>query len=235
MTAAVDFRPQTGTLVAPAPVVEALLKGEPGPELESAGAVRGDTAHPALQVALRAIADPYAVVVLDRGSRRGYGWAGPEGVTALLLPLPDGRRRLITVRTQFVPDALARINDVAPRPRVEPAVRIRMPVPDLATALATRDPSRAAPDALAEDDPATDASEAFAALLASLTEHWRAEARWPPAPDSPGRRVVEVIDTGAGLWLVVSDEPTVELWPATPTGVWTLLAGILPRDEELAA
>jgi hypothetical protein len=235
VTAAVDFRPESGTLVAPAPVLEALLKGNPGPELESAGAVRGDTAHPALNVALKAVAEPHATLVLERGARRGYGWAGPEGVTALLLPMPDGRRRLITVRTQFVPDALARINDVAPRPRVEPAVRIRLSAGELATALATRDPTRAAPDALAEDDPATDASAAFAALLASLTEHWRAESRWPPAEESPGVRSVEVLDTTAGLWLVIPDDPSVELWPTTPTMVFRALCGLLPFDHEVRA
>ncbi|MGH2948784.1 MAG: hypothetical protein ACRDPC_21440 [Solirubrobacteraceae bacterium] len=225
MTGTVDFRPQTGTLVAPPPVFEALLTGKPDPELESAGAVRGDTAHPALQGALRAVAEPHAALVLERGDRRGYGWAGPEGVTALLLPLPDGRRRLITVRTQFVPDALARINDVAPRPRVEPAVRIRLSVPDLAAALAARDPAGAA----------TDEPEAFASLLDSLSEHWRAEARWPPAEGSPGVRSVEVLDTTEGLWLVIPDAPSVELWPTTPTTVFRALCGLLPFDHEVRA
>jgi hypothetical protein len=225
MIGAVDFRPQTGTLVAPGPVFEGLLTGKPGPELESAGAVRGDTAHPALQGALRAVAEPHATLVLERGERRGFGWAGPDGVTALLLPLPDGRRRLITVRTQFVPDALARINDVAPRPRVEPAVRIRLSVPDLATVLATRDPAGAA----------TDEPEALAALLESLREHWRAEARWSPAEGSPGLRSLEVLDTAAGLWLVIPDDPSVELWPTTPTAVFRALCGLLPFDHEVRA
>jgi hypothetical protein len=143
----------------------------------------------------------------------------------MVLPEPDGRRKLVDVPTPFLPAALARMNELGPRPRIEPAVRLRFDVSELLELLARRRDTRHRPEP---------EGAAVAPLLSGLREHWRAEARWPSAPDSPGRRVVEVIDTEAGLWLVVPDEPTVELWPTTPTDVWMQLAGLLPRDEELA-
>jgi hypothetical protein len=225
-----DFDAETGLLVASEAAVAALRAGADAPpdgwaELEAAGAVAGGMPHPALQPALEAMRSPVCALDLQRGDRRGSGWVDAQ-VAAMLLPEPDGRLKLVDVPTPFLPAALARMNELGPRPRIEPAVRLRFEVPELLELLARGRDARSRPE--------PDAS-AVATLLAGLREHWRAEARWPPAPDSPGRRVVEVIDTEAGLWLVVPDEPTVELWPATPTGVWTLLAGILPRDEELAA
>jgi hypothetical protein len=225
VTAAIEFTPQTGTLVAPRPVLESLLVGGPIDEgLESAGAIEeGGNAHPALQSSLDAVAAPRVVLILDRGDRRAYAWVGPDGHTAMVTPLADERRRLVSIRTQFVPDALVRVNALGPRPRVEPAVRIRLSVPDLAAALAARD----APAAR------TDEPEALRALLASLREHWRVEARWDPADGSPGVRAVEVPDTDAGLWMVIPDDPSVELWPSTPTAVFRALCGLLPFDHEV--
>ena len=69
--------------------------------------------------------------------------------------------------------------------------------------------------------------------METLREHWRVEARWAPAPGSPGVRMIEAIDTGAGVWLVIPDDPEVELWPVTPTVLWRRLTALLPRDEEL--
>jgi hypothetical protein len=226
MSAAIEYTPQTGTLVAPQPVLEALLGGGPvdEPELVSAGVLEQDgTAHPALRWSLDAIAGARVALVMERGERRGYGWVGPHGHTALVLPHPDGRRRLMSVRTQFVPDALVRVNGLGPRPRVEPAVRIRLSVPDLAAALATRDASAAQ----------VDEPEALRGLLAALREHWRVEARWEPADGSTGVRAVEVLDTEEGVWMVVPDDPSVELWPSTPTAVFRAICGLLPFDHEV--
>ena len=224
-----DFDAETGLLVASEAAVAALRAGaEATPdgwaELEAAGAVTGGVPHPALRPALEAMRSPVCGLDLQRGDRRGSGWVDGQ-VAAMVLPEPDGRRKLVDVPTPFLPAALARMNELGPRPRIEPAVRLRFDVSELLELLARRRDTRHRPEP---------EGAAVATLLSGLREHWRAEARWPPARDSPGRRVVEVIDTEAGLWLVVPDEPTVELWPTTPTDVWMQLAGLLPRDEELA-
>jgi hypothetical protein len=125
----------------------------------------------------------------------------------------------------FLPDALARLNDVAPRPRIDPALTIALEPGALATALATRTTAGAALDG--------DADAVLARTLEGLREHWRIESRWQPAEGSAGVRAVEVVDSDAGMWLVIPSDPTVELWPTTPTTVFRLIAGLFPRDDEL--
>jgi hypothetical protein len=132
----------------------------------------------------------------------------------------------IVVPPDFVPESLARLNDVGPRPRPQGAARLRVSVAGLATALAGRDAAAAELTGAEED--------ALRGILDALREHWRVEARWQPAEGSPGVRAVEVLDTDAGMWLVVPDGDHVELWPSTPTMVFRRLCALLPRDAELA-
>ena len=103
--------------------------------------------------------------------------------------------------------------------------RSRSPPGDLATAIATRS---VAGSGLDPDD-----RELLQETLDALREHWRVEARWTPSAESPGVRVVEVVDTEAGMWSVIPDAGRVELWPTTPTKVFRGLAGLLPRDHEI--
>lgn len=67
-----------------------------------------------------------------------------------------------------------------------------------------------------------------------LREHWLVRTRWDPAPGALAGRVLEVLDTEDGYWLVVPDDPTVELWPTTPTMVFRSLAGLFPMAAEVA-
>jgi hypothetical protein len=95
----------------------------------------------------------------------------------------------------------------------------------LATALATRSFSGAGID--------EEAAVLLQRTLEVMREHWRIEANWRPTPESPGVRVVEVIDTDAGMWSVIPDGERVELWPTTPTKVFRELGALLPRDHEM--
>jgi hypothetical protein len=187
--------------------------------LARAGALTDGRPHDALRPALDAIADPVCELALERGDRSGRGWVSRD-VAVLLVPAPGARVVLHQVPPVFLPDALARMNDVSPRPRVTPAVRLCYAPGELAQLLA------------GTAEPAEDAARE---LVRGLREHWRITASWDPAPGSPGVRALEVIDTDAGLWLVVPDDPSVELWPTTPTAVFRLLTGLLPRDHELAS
>jgi len=132
------------------------------------------------------------------------------------------------VPTPLLVDALVRLNNVGPRPRAEPALRIAVAPAELAQALATREPGRAT-------IPARDRADAFARLLGGLREHWRVAARWEPAEGALPGRALEVLDTDGGYWIVVPDDPTVELWPSTPTAVFRALCGLFPRVTEVSA
>jgi hypothetical protein len=179
---------------------------------------------------LAAVREPVCRLALQRGARQGRAWIDGQ-VAALVVPAPEGGLALHQVPPAFLPDALARMNDVSPRPRVEPAVRLRYAPGELAQVLAGRDAEQAARLAGPEDA----AAAAARTLVRTLREHWRVEATWEPAAESPGVRALEVLDTDAGVWLVIPDGASVELWPSTPTTVFRLLSGLLPRDHELAA
>jgi hypothetical protein len=221
----VEFSEASGTLLAPEAVIDGLLAGaDPAPALAAAGAIVDGVPHPSLEPALQAVEQALCRMRLERGDRTGAVWASPA-VCAILVP-QAGRLRLSSFPTLFLPDALARVNDLGPRPRIEPARTIAIAPGDLATAIATRS---AAGAGLAEED-----RELLQATLDVLREHWRVEARWEPSPESPGVRVVEVVDTDAGMWSVIPDGRRVELWPTTPTKVFRALGGLLPRDHEIA-
>jgi hypothetical protein len=186
--------------------------------------VDGEADDPPSEPLRRAIRDARVELRLDRGDRRGRGWLGPAGAV-IEHPLPDGRARLVTVSPPLLIDALVRLNDVGPRPR-PPDVRIAVSPAALAEGLATRDPARARLDD-------RDQAAAFGALLAGLREHWRVAARWEPADGALAGRALEVLDTDGGYWIVVPDDPTVELWPSTPTAVFRALCGLFPRTTEV--
>lgn len=178
----------------------------------------------ALDPAEAIVRDPLCVLRLERGTRVARVSVG-GGHAVLDVPRPDGTTQRSTIPAIFVPDALARLNDVSPRARIEPAVTARLSPGDLATAIATRSAARTALE--------PEVADVLERSLQTLREHWRIEARWRPAAGSPGVRVVEVVDTDLGLWSVVPDGDAVELWPTTPTRVFGELSVLLPRDEEL--
>ncbi len=166
-------------------------------------------------------------LVLQRGDRQAHCSVDAQNAR-FVVPRRDGDET-ITVPTQFVPDALARLVDLGPRPHPASDVRLRCSAGQLARLLASR---------VLEPEATTFAGrqerETIGRLLAGLKEHWRVEARWEPSPGSHGMRAAEVLDTDDGLWLVTSEGSDVELRPTTPTAVWRLLVSLLPRDSELA-
>jgi hypothetical protein len=215
----ITFSPDTGTLLAPRDAVRALLADGDVDGLAAAGALPDGQLHPALAAARSAASGALATMRLERGGREGAAWAASDGA-AIAVPRPDGRWQLSAMPVLYLPEALARLNDVGPRRRIEPAVSITLSPGELASALAARE---------------HDAEPALAATLAGLREHWRIESRWEPSEGSAGVRVLEVIDSDAGMWLVIPSDPTVELWPTTPTAVFRLITGLFPRDDELGS
>ena len=220
-------------LRAPARVVDWVLAisgddaREPEAELlDGSGVLLEGELNLRLQEMRGAVAGSRVDLEIERGQRRGRGWLGTRGAV-LVHPLPDGRARAVMVPIPTLVDALVRLNDVGPRPRVEPAIRIQAVPSELATALATRD---------AAQMPLGDAAQrtAFVALVGSLREHWRVGVHWDPAAGALSGREIEVLDTDLGYWLVVPDGPTVDLWPTTPTEVFRGLCRLFPLMTELS-
>lgn len=199
-----EFDPGTGTLVADAAELDALVRCADAPPspcsselraLRRADAVdaRGQP-HPALDPAVRALRRPEAgVLSLTYAGRTMHGWRGADSI-ALLMPADGiGRRALVTLWPSLLPEGIARAVDLAPRPR-------------------SRAPTTV--DALA-DDP-------------TVNRWWRlAVACFGPNGRSGGS-FLDVVDTFGGLYTVETDRSVL---PTTPTGVWRLLVRIVARTR----
>ena len=236
MTAVARFVPAAGTLVLDEDAFEALVVAAAGRApaddevaalLARAGALVEGRPHRALDPGLGAILAPVCRLTLERGPRRARGWVGERHAT-VLVPAGPELVELVPLPTRFVPDALARLNDLGPRAGREAAPRLRLAAGELAELLAG---GQGPPGWRLAGEERRVAAQG---LVDGLREHWRVEARWRPSPSSPGVRSLEVVDTDGGLWRVVPDGADVELWPASPTEAWRELTALLPRDDELA-
>jgi hypothetical protein len=103
--------------------VHAALQGEEAQDqlalLQAAGVIQGGSSHPAIRGALAAIVKPeLCTLELAYAGRSMQGWVSHSDA-ALLLPAADGdeRRRLMQLHPTLLPEVLARLVDLGPRPR----------------------------------------------------------------------------------------------------------------------
>ena len=88
-------------------------------DLRSAGVIEGGCAHPAVAQALAAVVRPeLCTLELSHSGKAMRGWVSHRAA-ALLLPADDGdeRRTLLAVHPTLLPEALARLVEIGPRPR----------------------------------------------------------------------------------------------------------------------
>ncbi len=116
--------PALAVLVAHAadPVAAALEAGaeEQLTVLQAAGVIAGGRAHPAIAGALAAILQPdLCTLELAYSGRSMQGWCSATDAALLLPARGDGdeRRTLLAVHPTLLPEALARLVDLGPRPR----------------------------------------------------------------------------------------------------------------------
>jgi len=181
--------------------LDELLAGRRPPE--------ADGLPEAIETTMAELRDAPCELEMARGERSGYGWGGPR-LAALVVPAGE-RWMLHVVPTDFVPDVLARLNDLVPRPEQQLAAPVRFDPGLLAQAVARGEHE----------------------VTRGLREHWRVDALWPAGPDRVARRSVEVLDTEDGLWLVTPMDAQVELEQVRPAEVFRRLCGLLPTPAEL--
>lgn len=72
--------------------------------------------------------------------------------------------------------------------------------------------------------------------LSGIRRHWQLTVGWAAEDGTAGTRMLEVVDTDGGLWMLrppedgtENDEPVA--WPTTPTTVWRAIVGVLARRD----
>jgi hypothetical protein len=207
-------------------------------ELYEAGALRDGRYHPALEAGLDAVLNPVCRVevrVADAHGREDHcdGWIAGHAA-AFLLPTQRELCAFVVVHPSFVPEQLARIVGLGPRPRASTARPLELAT-ELLDELTASDPRRRAGalQRLLNSGP-EDVQTLARALTSGFRSRWEVVVRWLPAPGSSGQRAMHVIDTETTLWAVEPGGTGLVVSPTTPTAVWRLLVTLLPRDEELA-
>jgi hypothetical protein len=155
--------------------------------------------------ALVPLAAPEWALRIEIGDAVAEAWIA-AGRLVLHAPGDAGGDRLALLGADLLAGTLAELADLGPRPHAEGAAPVRVRAGDLALAIA---------------GPAA-ARGALATVVRTLRVRWRVEAR-----RARERRVVEVLDTADGLWLLMPDGAEVDLVPVTPTRVFRLLVALV--------
>jgi hypothetical protein len=242
----VSFDPETATLRLDRETFAALVAHAAQPTggaaplagLQAAGAFRDGRYHPALAQGLDAVLNPVCrleVRVADAHGREDHGEGWVAGHAAgFLVPVQGGLWEFAVTHPGFVPERLARIVGLGPRPRVPTAGPVEFGT-ELLDELTASDPGRRIGALRRVLDGGPEEARAVArALAGGLRSRWEVVVRWLPAPGSTGQRAMHVIDSETALWAVEPGGTGLVVWPTTPTAVWRLLVTLLPRDEELA-
>lgn len=236
------FDAASGRLRLDRPAFDALVgerTGRADAALRAAGVLdeHGDPS-PVVSAGVAAVADPVCRLALhvqhaDGGREAHEGWVAGYAA-ALLLAGDDNLYELVSVHPSFLPEAVARLVGLGPRPRVLDAAPMRLTAATV-DELTSGDPARrAAARGRLLDAASVEGERATAeALGAGTRRRWEAVITWDPAPGAAGKRAVHVIDTTAGLWLLDPAGEGLLAAPTTPTGIWRLLTILLPRDREL--
>ena len=216
-------------------------------ELSSAGLLQHGSVHPRLVPVVETAGKPLVRLVLDVASDSPVhcqGWVGDSGT--LLLVARSGSDEVYDatfLSCSLLSAQLARLVGLGPRVSDKVADPIELDLGLLEALLSGSDKlSPLQVEVLL--DPTEDVVPAWVEVLSVLSAgaavRWRVGVWWNSHDESPAARSMEVIDSGAGLFLVsqVARGPRrfarVRLHPVTPTQVWRLLCALVPRSTEVA-
>lgn len=200
--------------------------------LEAAGLLSDGQLLAPVARALDAVRNPSCrFSVSSRGlaaqAEEAQGWLDVD-FAALLLPGDAGLLELAWVPAAFLPDALARLVELQPRP-VPEGPPLRLTPGALAHLLAAPSDHATPPNGDPCGGPGQD--QRVRRLLASVTRHWRIEARTMTEGGPALPRSVEALDTPDGMWRLFVDRGCVELRPTSPTLLWRWLT-LMPFASE---
>lgn len=216
-------------------------------ELRSGGILVDGALHPRLVPLARCVAVPLVRLTVHHAGAPGWsveGWIDHK--IAVLLRVsgvdPDGVADVVAVPSGMVPLNLAKVVDLGPRERV----KVDGPVTfdeGLFEALMGSDDSWG-PDAIEAlldegDEVLPQWVEVLAALSNRPSRRWRMGAWWNSAAESPAARLLEVVESDIGSFLLTHRRDPdrryrqVRLHPLTATQIWRLLCAFVPPAEQV--
>lgn len=193
--------------------------------LSRAHLIERGRAHPRLAGVLAAIVNPsICTLELRQSGKTMEGWVDPDVAALLLPPDSDGRCTLISLHPSLLPEALARLVDLRPRPQALRAEPLRAGTHELARLLEGEPPSPIPPP---PQLPPADSLSAPA-----LRRRWHLSTRWSLDDGRPQSAALEAIDSDEGLWLLEGEGERMIAWPTTATTVWRLIVRLVMRRAD---
>jgi len=200
--------------------------------LRKAGVIRRRGVHPEVEAALAPMERPVCELEVRESGRLVEGWMSREAVS-FVYPAHEDLVDVAVIHPSLVPWSLASLVGLEPRPRTEVAIDLLLVREDIERLLSAKVYDPAAVRGPSGDEPAATVARAMDRIVAGLRGRWRAEARWVNRDGQPAGRVVEVIDTDDGLWLVEPADREMKLRAITPTMAWRLLINMPPWIDEV--
>lgn len=251
-----SFDPERGNLVLSRAALQALaqlgseasveLEPEVKSELVEGGILKGDRLHERLVPLASCLSRPLAGLRFERASQQMSqveGWIDERLAVLLHLASGAGEGDVVAVPKGMVAFRVARLIELAPRPRLKVTEPVELDEALLETLLVGGAPLSAGQvgSLLGDGD------EVIPEWLSLLTElsrgpvvRWRVGAWWNSPEESPRARWLEVVETDCGSFLVIRHRRDdrryrrIRLYPLTSTQIWRLLCALLPTDEEIA-
>lgn len=250
----VTFDVQSGRLQLDRPSFDVLVDWATHRRADDAGPFRGagvidarGALDPRVRASVDAVVHPVCRLTLRveeaKGQRSSHQAWISTAVASFLLPMANELFEFVSMHPSFVPEAVARLAALGPRPRsdgsarspvvLDPAALDDMTGPN--AELRSKAARRLLLAASGSAPRGKGTQPDVQAVDGGILRRWEAIMTWDPAHDSRGRRAMHVIDTPVGMWLLEPARDRLLASPVTPTAVWRLLVGLLPHDRELHA
>jgi hypothetical protein len=225
-----SFNPENGILTASRDEIGALAAYATGAAEADAGVVdatlteagAGSLERPHVKVT-DALAPMRRPIVGVRLAKTGYlmpGWVG-EGRFTLHVYRHGDDDQLVSMPAEHLVHFLLWLLKIGPRPRGERPAETSVHSDQLNRAVALRLGDRPSEGLLPEP--------LDSALAHGFRDWWLASSHWPAAAGAPGKIMIEVIDTDAGLWSVQQlEDGTAIVRPVRPLGTMLALGDLLP-------
>ena len=210
--------------------------------LERGGLTTGGTLDPRLLPMGRCLSRPLVRLQLDHGGHSAWrieGWSD-ERVTVLVRSDPSGAEEaheVVVVPRAMTAFRLAHALKLGPRPRLKPIDPLEIDDGLLEALLVEGDGWTAgAIESLLDpgDQVLPEWLEVLARLAGRPHARWRAGVWWNSSEESPAARLLEIVESEAGSFLVVRRRDAdrsfrrARLYPLTATQIWRLLCALLP-------
>lgn len=247
-----QFDAGTGTLSLTPSAIVALAQATRGldplsvearAELSSGGLLESGGLHRRLMPVAETIGRSLVRLRLDDLLSRGSGCEGWIDASLAVLVESNHPQRVagnvVVAPRAFVPATLARAVHLGPRTRSKVGEPLELDA-GLLEALLTAGGALDADQIAGLLDPGEPVwLETLAALSRGIRGRWRAGVWWNSSTEQPSARLIEIVDSDSGLFLVTTrprgamGTRRIELRPVSSRQVWRLLCALVPPADQV--